>query len=109
MNFLGNAFSPNMVGGDAILALESVQASDVPADAASCVGHESTAVVLSKLLGRPVPVNRVAVHLGPSDQLFLVAIFAGDGKPYRPPEGKVLTEADLNSLRLEFRCITRLS
>ena len=103
MNYIGNAFSPNMVG-EAVVEITPCHSTDVPDDAASVVGHESTAAVLSELLRRPVPVNRVAVSLDPGDRLYLVALTSG-GKPYRPPEGAVLDEVALSALRLEWRRI----
>lgn len=107
-SFIGNAFSPNMVGDGTVLRIDEASASDVPQDAESCVGHESTAAVLSDLLGRPVPARRVAVSLETGDRLFLVAIFDRNGKPFRPAEGQVLTADELGALELRLRVVSVL-
>jgi hypothetical protein len=58
----------------------------------SVIGHESTAKVLSMLLGFEVPAQRITITLNESD----VAIaFALD---FRIPEGKVLSKEELEQL-----------
>jgi hypothetical protein len=51
-------------------------------NAVSAVGHADTAAIFSKLLDRPVEVNRVSVKLGPDD-LALIGQYIGP----RLPEG----------------------
>jgi len=104
MKYIGNAFSPNMVPEFGLVYFSPVRAVDVPRDVKSIVGHESTAKVLSQLLDRSIPVSREAVSLQDGDELYLVAIFK-DGKPFRPPEGKVLEMGDLLGLDLQLRRI----
>ena len=58
----------------------------------SAVGHESTAKVLSQLLGIEVPVNRVEIKLKPKDAVLVFQILK------RLPEGKVLNEDELKEL-----------
>ncbi len=101
--FIGNAFSINMLSGDSELIVTSSSPDRVPEDAVSCIGHESTAQVVSQLLGRTVPMNRVAVSLDKGDEIFVVALFTADGKPYRAPEGVILGQDDLSGLRLEIK------
>lgn len=107
-SYIANAFSLNMVSVPCRLRVEAVSAAEVPAEAESAIGHESTAKVLTHLLGRSVAMNRVAISLAPGDSLYLAAVLTPDGKPYRPPEGKVLSIEDLARLRLEFRRVTAL-
>jgi len=63
----------------------------------SAVGHESTAAFLSRLLGLPVPFNRVAVQLGRGDAAIVFQLLGG-----RLPEGRLLTEEELATIRYQF-------
>lgn len=59
----------------------------------SAIGHEGTAQLLTKLLGIPIPSNRIAVYMQKGDvgiHFFL---------KQRLSEGKVLTEEELKSLQ----------
>lgn len=62
-------------------------------DFVSAIGHEATARLLSALLGRPVPVNRVQIHLEPGDCALVFRLTE------RMPEGVVLDDPDLLSRR----------
>ena len=62
----------------------------------SAVGHESTAAFLSRLLGLPVPFNRVAVQLGVGDSAIVFQLLG------RLPEGRLLTEEELATIRYQF-------
>lgn len=84
MNIVNNAFSLSMVPAGMIPDCRRCKASDVPADAASNVGHADTAVLFSKILGRTVNFNRVTHVLGPDDVLY-VGQYTGP----RLPEGSV--------------------
>ena len=55
----------------------------------SAIGHESTANLLTRLLGIEVPVNRVQVFLGPCDKAVSFVL------KVRLPEGKVLTDEEI--------------
>ncbi len=62
----------------------------------SAIGHESTANVLSQLLGFHIPANRITVFMDAGDigiHFFLKA---------RLPEGKILAEEELKSLDYWF-------
>lgn len=67
----------------------------------SAVGHESTAELLTTLLGVQVPVNRqlFAQAIG---QRALVCKLNG-----RPPEGKVLSREDLDRIGFSFKLLVR--
>jgi hypothetical protein len=58
----------------------------------SAIGHESTAKVLSMLLGFEVPAQRLTITLTESD---IAVAFALD---FRIPEGKVLSKEELEQL-----------
>lgn len=104
--YIGNAFSLNMVSGDAMLQVSEVSPAQVPPDAESCIGHESTAKVVSSLFDREVPMRRVPVSLKPGDRIYVVTLFQKDGKtPFRCEEGQVLGEVELRELVLAIRCV----
>lgn len=67
----------------------------------SAVGHQSTADILSTLLGVEVPVNRQLYSQG-VDEVALV--FKLDG---RPPEGQILTEEEVAAIGYSFKVIVR--
>jgi len=60
----------------------------------SAVGHEGSAQLLSRILGIPIPVNRISVYFEKGDigiHFFL---------KQRLPEGKILSDEELS--KLEF-------
>ena len=62
----------------------------------SAVGHQSTAEVLTAILGVHIPMNRIAVRMGKGDvgiHFFL---------KQRLPEGAVLGEEELKKLDFDF-------
>jgi Domain of unknown function (DUF1874) len=69
----------------------------------SAVGHESTAEILSALLGVDVPVNRqpFSQQAGQS-----ALVFKLNG---RPPEGQILSREQLEEIGYTFKLLTRLS
>ena len=83
--FLLNAFSLNMLGGNADIAVREISvtvAAGLAADCTSAVGHADTAAVFADVLGAPVPCNRVSVTLKEGD-VALVGQYSGP----RLPEG----------------------
>ena len=83
--FLLNAFSLNMIVGNADISVrevsQKVAASLAPA-CTSAVGHADTAAVFSHVLGVEIPCNRATVALKDGD-LALVGQYSGP----RLPEG----------------------
>ena len=64
--FLLNAFSLNMLAGNADIHVREVSldtARNLAKIATSAVGHADTAAVFADVLGVPVPCNRVSVSL----------------------------------------------
>ena len=102
-NYLSSAFSLNMVSGDTVLRVSESSPDRVPEGAISCIGHESTAKVVSKMLDREVIAQRVAVSLEVGDAIYVVTLFNIDGSPYRAQEGVILGQDELQGLRLAIR------
>lgn len=70
--YLTTTFSPSMLAVGCRAVITECKLSDVPASAESAVGHAVTAKVLSVLLGREVPFNRVNLLLRPGDEVYAV-------------------------------------
>jgi len=71
--YLSNAFSLNMIPADAeelTVHIERIEPDDVPPDAESVIGHSDTARVVSNILGRDVPANRISITVSPGDVLY---------------------------------------
>jgi len=62
----------------------------------SAVGHESTAQLLTSLLGVTIPMNRIAISLKDGDMAIHFVL------KERLPEGKVLTLDELQKLQYQF-------
>jgi len=94
-----NAFSVNMLKDARILAFVPVSLEfakthvrvmkERGVEILSIVGHESTAKLLSRILGIEVPVNRVDYKMERDDIMLVFTV------PFRLPEGKVLSESEL--------------
>jgi len=69
----------------------------------SAIGHQSTAELLSQLLGVEVPVNRVKVEMQPGDRALIMRLTE------RPPEGKVLTVEEMKQLGFELGVLERVA
>ena len=77
--FILNAFSLNMIVGNADIAVREITkdvAASLAADCISAVGHADTAAVFSNVLGVTVPCNRVTVALKEGD-VALVGQYSG--------------------------------
>jgi hypothetical protein len=80
--YLVNAFSIQMLSGPATVRFEEIDATEVPTDVVSAIGHADTAAVLSDLLGFEVPMNRINVALDENTELYVAQLVGG-----RLPEG----------------------
>ena len=83
--FLLNAFSLNMISGNADIIVREVTqatAASLAATRISAVGHADTAAVFSNVLGVEIPCNRATVALKEGD-VALVGQYSGP----RLPEG----------------------
>jgi hypothetical protein len=86
MQLLVNAFSLNMLAvlpaRVGVVEIDLDTARELAPVFISAVGHETTAALFSRLLGREVNVNRVSLKLAPDD-ILLVGQYSGP----RLPEG----------------------
>ena len=83
--YLLNAFSLNMIVGNADIVVREITkdvAASFAADCTSAVGHADTAAVFSSVLGVEIPCNRATVALKDGD-VALVGQYSGP----RLPEG----------------------
>lgn len=80
--YLVNAFSIQMLGGPATVRFEEIDATEVPSDVVSAIGHADTATVLTNMLGFEVPMNRVNVTLDENTEMYVAQLVGG-----RLPEG----------------------
>ena len=80
--FLTNAFSIQMLQKGGVVRFEEIDATDIPSDVVSAVGHADTAAVLTNMLGFPVPMNRAFVTLDKNTELYVAQLVGG-----RLPEG----------------------
>lgn len=67
----------------------------------SAIGHAGAAALFARILGREVPVNRVAITMQPGDSALVLRLLD------RLPEGVVLDEAALAAVRWELGLLTR--
>ena len=89
MTYITNAFSIQMVtnlvmeGGVDIHFEEVSDLEEIKeAETISAVGHPDTAAVISDLLGKEVPANRISISLEKGDVLYVAQLLGG-----RLPEG----------------------
>lgn len=83
--YLGNAFALQMMDLTKVhhITVTPVTADEVSkADFVSVIGHADTAAVVSSLLGKEVPANRVSISIGEGDVLYVAQLVGG-----RLPEG----------------------
>lgn len=66
----------------------------------SAIGHESTAKILSVLLGQKIPANRAAIKMQPGDRALVFRLKA------RPSEGKILNQEEIEEIGYEFGLLT---
>ncbi len=95
--FLANAMSISMLPPQgATVRISPITVGEVRALLAegfeSAVGHESTAQILTTLLGVEVPARRVAIKLGAGDTLIVFQLLT------RLAEGQVLSAEEVVSL-----------
>ncbi|EKU97997.1 protein of unknown function (DUF1874) [Leptolyngbya sp. PCC 7375] len=67
----------------------------------SAVGHQSTADVMTTLLGTDIPMNRQMFQQQPGQQAL---VFKLNG---RPPEGQILSVEEIEEIGYSFKLMTR--
>lgn len=91
--YLGNAFSLAMLSTfPSAIKVEEVGIENIPDNVESVVSHESTAQVVSRLLKREVPFNRVNISLKRGDVLYVFQVLK------RPREGQIFSQAELQEI-----------
>jgi hypothetical protein len=98
---ISNSFSLNMIETPNTIKVEEISAEETKkilsnTNWKSVVGHESTAQILTQILGLPVPMNRQAIKLSKEDILVVFQLLE------RLPEGKVLSEEELKTIPYKF-------
>lgn len=68
----------------------------------SAVGHQSTADVMKEVLGIDIPKNRISWMPKIGDEALVFKLNS------RPPEGKILTFAEIESIGFYFGRIVRI-
>jgi len=99
--YISNAFSLGMLSNtNVILNVSELKDEEVKRLIAdgfiSCVGHQTTADLMSAVLGTKVPVNRVAISLNPNDTVIVMQLQS------RLPEGKVLDSEEIKSIQYKW-------
>nr|DAP82552.1 MAG TPA: hypothetical protein [Caudoviricetes sp.] len=69
----------------------------------SAVGHQSTADILTTLLGTEVPMNRIQFAQETGQKAL---VFKLNG---RPEEGKILTAEEIEAIGYKFQLLTKIS
>ena len=108
MLYICNAFSLNMLGGlqEAILKIKKIDTEEVKKmiienknELISAIGHLTTSQILSTMLNREIPMNRIAVSLREGDKAIIFQIRV------RLEEGQVLSPEQIKELPYEFYVI----
>jgi hypothetical protein len=68
----------------------------------SAIGHNSTAQILTELLGIDVSVNRIQFEQQPGQ---IALVFKLNG---RPPEGKILSQEEIEAIGYKFQILRRI-
>jgi len=72
-------------------------------DAISAVGHDSTAELLTEILGVPVKKDRLKIQMKKGDSALIFRLTE------RPPEGQVLSLEELKEYSYKFGILKRLN
>ena len=67
----------------------------------SCVGHESTAEIMTEILGTPIEANRIGFFPEAGDRALCFKLNS------RPKEGAILTRKELEEIGFSFKLLTR--
>ena len=74
----------------------------------STIGYEETAEALSRLLGRPVPVNRVTIKMEPGDSALVFRLVLPPGSPRIDPKDKGQIISHIQAGHWELGLLRRL-
>jgi hypothetical protein len=102
MVYLTNAFSLGMLAeSDMVAHIQEISTEQFKQELASgtfisAVGHESTADILSKLLGIRILVNRQAIRLKENDIIYVYQLLQ------RLPEGIILNKEEIMQINFKI-------
>jgi len=83
------------------ITLEQAQTLISSNEILSAVGHQSTAEILTELLGIEIPVNRIQFTQEDGQQAL---VFKLNG---RPPEGKILSREEIETIGYKFQLLEK--
>ena len=67
----------------------------------SAVGHQSTAEILTTLLGVQIPMNRIMFEQEQGQKALVFKLLG------RPEEGKILTQQEIEEIGYKFQMLTK--
>ena len=67
----------------------------------SAVGHQSTADILTTLLGTTIPMNRIMFEQQEGQKALIFKLLS------RPEEGKILTQQEIEQIGYKFQLLIR--
>ena len=70
-------------------------------DFISAIGHQSTAEIISEILGIEIPFNRISIQMNRGDIAIVFKLKA------RPPEGKILTKEEIEEIGFDLYLLKR--
>ena len=83
------------------VTLDQARAMVAGGDYTSYIGHESTAEIMSELLGVPITANRLGWFPKPGDSALCFKLNS------RPKEGAILERKELEEIGFSFKVLTR--
>jgi hypothetical protein len=111
--YLTNAFSLQMLrDNDVTLRVRKISIEEakriLQEGFINAIGHDATAVILSKVLGMQISMNRISITLSPGDRVVAFQIMVG-----RLPPASELSESQLKEIidsgKYEFRLVEVLN
>ena len=98
--YLANGFSISMLNNDRnIIEIKEINPEEIIkhlGEIESVIGHEGTAQLISKILGIPIPVNRIQIKLDRFDVLYVFQLME------RLPEGSILNSEELSKIKYKW-------
>ena len=70
-------------------------------DILSAIGHQSTADILTTLLGTTIPMNRIMFEQQEGQKALIFKLLS------RPEEGKILTQQEIEEIGYKFQILIR--
>jgi hypothetical protein len=106
MMYVGNAFSLSMLADldEVMLKIKKIDVEEAKQlltkeEFYSCIGHLATSNILSKIVGKDIPLNRQNIKLKKGDKILVFQILT------RLEEGKILDEQELLKIPYVFMLV----